>query len=102
MKNPSLHPVKLYNNVAKFRKSIGVSQLTLAFHIGISRQNVYDIEKGLVVPSVLTALKIAHYLDASVYDLFSLEKTNVLTESEKFDLELKEMLKKAGCWYGDD
>jgi putative transcriptional regulator len=92
MSKPLNPPRKLFNNVAKFRMSVGLSQSLLAYRVGVNRSNIFKIENGLVIPSVLTALRIAECLKVSVHDLFTLENIQVLTEAEKFDLYVEEIL----------
>lgn len=62
----------LTNHLAEFRFAANISQSTIAYHIGISRQAYQQIEKGLVNPSLVTALKLAIYLETSVEKLFDL------------------------------
>lgn len=87
---------KVYNNIEKIREKQGLTQLVLAEKVGISRSNLYKIEHGQVVPSILTVLRIASYLGTNVNSLFALEKTVVKTEVEKFEEHLREIVRKAG------
>lgn len=60
------------NNVNKERTIKGATQEELAVAVGVSRQTIIAIEKGNYAPSVLLALKIAHYFKKPVEKLFEL------------------------------
>lgn len=60
------------NRVQELRKGYGVTQEDLAQALGVTRQTVIAIEKGNYSPSVLLALKIAHFFKASVEDIFTI------------------------------
>jgi len=67
--------MKLNNNVRRFRFEKGeISQEELARSVGVSRQTIHSIEKGKFVPSTLLALKMAQFFDATVEELFSINK----------------------------
>ncbi|HEX7018272.1 MAG TPA: helix-turn-helix domain-containing protein [Patescibacteria group bacterium] len=95
MKTPPPPHLKIYNNVAKFREATKFPQTVLAQRVGINRSTLFKIEQGQIVPSVLIALRLAHFLQTSVHELFTLEETKVLTEEEKFDLEMAELVQKS-------
>jgi DNA-binding XRE family transcriptional regulator len=95
MKKPNSHKlVTLHNQVGAVRRRVGFPQLALAERLEIHRSNLYRIESGQVVPSVLLALLIAKYLSTPLQELFSLEEIKVLTEREKFLLKMKEIEEK--------
>ena len=62
------------NNVQKLRKARGITQEAFADGVGVTRQTVIAIEKGNYTPSVLLAIKIAKYFNASVEEIFSISK----------------------------
>ena len=62
------------NTIKVERAKKNITQATLAEAIGISRQSINTIEKGKFVPSTLLALKMAHYFECKVEDLFLLEE----------------------------
>lgn len=62
------------NPVRARRRSRRTTQADLAAAVGVSRQTVVAVEKGDYAPSVYLALKIARALDATVEELFPLEK----------------------------
>ena len=55
------------------RTQAHATQEQLADAVGVSRQTIISIEKGNYTPSVLLALRIAHYFDVPVEDIFSYE-----------------------------
>lgn len=61
------------NEVHRLRAARGVTQEQLADSVGVSRQTIIAIEKGNYTPSVLLALKIAHYFKESVETIFILK-----------------------------
>lgn len=62
----------IQNRLAQIRKSRGVGASDLARRVEISRQTIYAIEAGTYVPNTEVALRLAHELEVSVDDLFSL------------------------------
>ena len=58
------------NRVRELREARGLSQVTLAATIGLTRQSVHAIEAGRAVPAVDVALRIARALDCPVESLF--------------------------------
>jgi putative transcriptional regulator len=97
-KSPQSSPL-LFNCVGKTRNSIGFTQAVLAERAGITRGNLNKIEKGQVIPSVLTALRIANSLQTNASNLFSPE--HLLTADEKLDQELKALLGENRRFYED-
>ena len=63
--------VAIYESrVREYRQQAGLSQEALARQLGVSRQTVVNIEKGLNEPKVRLALALAAILGAAVADLF--------------------------------
>ncbi len=60
------------NTVQVFRTRSGITQERLAEGVGVSRQTIIAIEKGNYTPSVLLALKIAHFFKVPVEKLFTI------------------------------
>ena len=58
------------NRVRELREALGLSQVTLAATIGLTRQSVHAIEAGRAIPAVDVALRIARALDCPVESLF--------------------------------
>ena len=58
------------NKVSELRKEIGATQENLAVAVKVSRQTIIAIEKGNYTPSVLLALKIAHFFKKPVEQVF--------------------------------
>lgn len=60
------------NVVQELRERAGVTQEELASEVGVSRQTIIAVERGNYTPSVLLALKLAHFFKKSVDDIFSI------------------------------
>ncbi|MDR0660501.1 MAG: helix-turn-helix transcriptional regulator [Prevotellaceae bacterium] len=59
-----------------------MSQQDLADRLGITRQSVHAIETGKFVPSTVLALKMARLFDLTVEDIFTLEESDINTNSK--------------------
>ncbi|MGV7105741.1 helix-turn-helix transcriptional regulator [Flavobacterium sp. U410] len=62
------------NNLKVLRAIKNISQEELANQISVSRQTINAMEKGKYVPSTLLALKLAHYFEKPVEEIFQLEE----------------------------
>ncbi len=60
------------NIVSDLRFKKGVTQEEFAEAVGVTRQTVIAIEKGNYTPSVLLALKIAHFFKQPVEKIFKI------------------------------
>ena len=60
------------NNIRVERAILRISQQDLANAIGVSRQTIFAIENGKLIPSTELALKLSAYFGKSVNDLFQL------------------------------
>lgn len=58
------------NKVAELRLKAEITQEEMGEKVGVSRQTIIAIEKGNYTPSVLLALKIAHFFNKKVEDIF--------------------------------
>jgi DNA-binding XRE family transcriptional regulator len=65
---PQMSPYE--SNVKQHRERVGLSQEALARQLGVSRQTIVSIERGLSEPRVLLALAIAAALGVAVQELF--------------------------------
>jgi len=64
----------LKNNLRRCRfEHNEISQQELANAVGVTRLTIHSIEKGKFNPSVLLALKIAHFFNKNVEDIFYLD-----------------------------
>ena len=61
-------------NVARLRKEFGYSQEDLGKEIGVNKQTISNIERGVRYPTFETLEKIAKVLNASATQLFGTEK----------------------------
>ncbi|MHA1331274.1 MAG: helix-turn-helix transcriptional regulator [Candidatus Hodarchaeales archaeon] len=65
--------MKLDNNLRKFRfEHDEMTQQDLANAVDVSRLTIHSIETGKFNPSTLLALKIAHFFNVAVEDIFYL------------------------------
>jgi putative transcriptional regulator len=58
------------NTVEQLRRKQQLTQAELATNVGVTRQTIIAIEKGDYVPSVLLAIKLAHYFKQPVEKVF--------------------------------
>ena len=65
---------KIINQVNKFRSQAKATQQELADAVGVTRQTIIAIERGNYTPSVLLALKISHFFNKSVENIFTYER----------------------------
>jgi putative transcriptional regulator len=63
----------LKNNLKETRIQCALSQESLAESVGVTRQTIISIEKGVYQPSVGLALKLAKKLGKTVEYLFHFE-----------------------------
>lgn len=61
---------ELNNNLKETRVANNLSQEMLAESVGVTRQTIISIEKGVYQPSVGLAIKIAKKLNKSVESIF--------------------------------
>jgi len=60
------------NCVCELRLKKNVTQEELAQAVGVTRQTIIAIEKGNYTPSVLLALKIAHFFREPIDRIFTI------------------------------
>jgi len=65
-----MRPMVYQSQVREYRLRAGVSQEELARELGVSRQTIFNIERGLSQPKVLLAMALGVALGATVYELF--------------------------------
>ena len=63
----------LRNRVRELRLQQGLTQVTLAKRVGVTRQTIIALEKGKFVPSVKLALRLADTLGTPLEDVFWLD-----------------------------
>jgi putative transcriptional regulator len=64
--------MKLKNKIKELRLKKNLSQAKLADIIGVSRQTIISIEKGICVPSTMLALKLSKLFGKTVNEFFFL------------------------------
>lgn len=62
------------SSLKQVRKAAGYTQAQLAQLTGVSRQTIIATERGDYAPSVYLALRIAHALETTVEEIFSLKE----------------------------
>lgn len=67
-------PTKVWCCLRTERTAVGMSQTELANRIGVSRQTISMMEKGLTVPGLDLALRIAALFKKPVEAIFNLER----------------------------
>lgn len=72
----------LTSKVYEARVDLGITQQQLADATGISVRTIISIEKGHQFPTLLSAMRIAHYFSLSVDQLFEY-KCDDNSEKEK-------------------
>lgn len=65
---------KVTNNIKQIREERGIKQNEVAAALNVSRQTMTAIEKMKYNPSLELTLKIAHYFDLNVEEIFVLEE----------------------------
>lgn len=68
--------MKINNNVQAVRKSLHLTQESLAKQIGVSRRTIVSIEKGNYTPSLMLAFQLAQALKTPLTDLFTINEEN--------------------------
>lgn len=63
-------PARMDSRLREARTKAGFSQEELARMLGVSRQTIVNIEKGITIPNVLLALAIAAAVAWAVSELF--------------------------------
>lgn len=61
------------NRLEELRKQRGIKQEEIAGLLEVSRQTIGSIENGRYNPSIILAIKIAHFFDMSVEEIFIYE-----------------------------
>lgn len=64
----------LKNKLKIWRAQLNITQADLALAVGLSRQTINSIEKGIYFPSIISALKIAAFFATTVEEVFFLEE----------------------------
>ena len=60
-------------NIPKLREAHHMTQQDLAEKVGVRRETIVRMEKGLYVPSLKLAMDIAEQFKVTVYEVFSFE-----------------------------
>ena len=66
--------MELKNYLKVWRAKQDITQADLALEVGLSRQSINSIERGIYVPSVISAMKLAAFFKTTVEDIFYFEE----------------------------
>ena len=61
------------NNIKKLRTEKRISQQKLAENLGVSRQTINSIEKGIFDPSLRLTIKIVRFFDKDLQSIFKID-----------------------------
>lgn len=64
----------LKNRLKVLRAMKNITQAELATAVGLSRQTINSVEKGIFFPSIVSAMKIAAYFETAVEEIFYFEE----------------------------
>ena len=64
------------NTIRVERARNKMTQADLAEKVQVSRQTIHAIETGKFVPSTLLSLRIAHFFNVRIAEIFTLEETD--------------------------
>ena len=87
IRNADNFPIHFGEAVCKYRKKKKMSQNELAEKMSVTNITVLNWEKGKTLPDAGMVRNIALALDAPLYDLFDIQTSPHLTESEQLLLE---------------
>lgn len=66
----------MLNKIYDAREYYDITQRALAIKVGVTSSNMSYIERGIYMPSIVVAMKIASILNARVEDVFILENSD--------------------------
>ena len=64
----------LKNKLKVWRAMKDITQADLAMAVGLSRQTINSVEKGVYFPSIVSAMKIAAFFETTVEEIFFFEE----------------------------
>ena len=64
------------NNIAVLRNKRNVTQESLGEAVEVSRQTIIALEKGNYTPSLLLAMRISHFFELPIEEIFTLTEVN--------------------------
>lgn len=75
--------VTVTNEIARFRREILFTQAVLAHRVGVSRQTIYNLEKGTTNPSLEVAFRLAAFFEVNIETLFHSKPTKLTLEGNE-------------------
>ncbi|MEK7061996.1 MAG: Hsp20 family protein [Patescibacteria group bacterium] len=81
------------NKLKDLRRNKNLSQEQVAKELGVSRQTIFALEKGLWEPSLTLAFKICDLFDLALPEIFEIENNNIFPQKigEKGDIMEKDL-----------
>lgn len=64
---------EIITKLKEYRARLNITQGELAEKVGVRRETIIRLEKGLYTPSLKLAMDIAKVFDSTVEDIFSFE-----------------------------
>ena len=64
--------MKIGNNVRELRSHVGLTQEELANKVGVTRVTINCLERGVYMPSLELAMKLARFFRRSVEEIFTM------------------------------
>jgi len=74
------------NNLKKYRKEKGITQIRLSIEAGVSQETISAYESGKALPSAETLIKLSNYLNVSIDFLLDLTSNPI----RNYDVENNE------------
>ena len=66
----------LHTKIKNYRTQLNIKQSELAQKVGVRRETIVRLEKGLYNPSLKLAMDIAKFFNTTIEDLFEFEENN--------------------------
>lgn len=74
MRSSPRHAWEYHCHVREAREARGLTQEQIAYMVGVTRNTIHNIERGVSIPSVLIALRLAKTLQVSVSSIFEVQQ----------------------------
>ena len=87
---------KMVSRVKELREALGIPQQELASRVGVSRQTIYYLEKGIYNPKLTLSFKLKNELGTSIEEMFKFEPLIKGIIGNKTLDELEEIYEKYG------
>lgn len=71
---PKPEASKIRNGVRELRTHAGLTQEELGEKVGVTRVTINCLERGVYLPSIVLAIRLAHFFRRTVEEIFVLEE----------------------------